>query len=135
MGSDREREMHAVVAVHVEPIGIDEPAGISVRRGEHRADQRALRELHPVEHDGPRGLSRRGPDGTAPPQRLLDGPLHERAIPRYLHELLGVRAEGPDREGDQVAGLLKPAGEHQLRVRDDLRSAHAVHVCIVMEHP
>ena len=38
-------------------------------------------------------------------------------------------------EGDQIARLLQSPGEHQLRVRDDLRSAHAVPVRIVMEHP
>ena len=118
--ADAERHVRSLSPMDVEPVGFHEPARVAVRARQHGGDQRALLELGAGNLDRLRRLPGRRPDRSGPPQCLLDGRLDQRTIFANLRELFRTRSQCPDDERDQVARFLQAAGEHQLRVRDDL---------------
>ena len=132
---DREREVRALLAADVEPVGVGEASRVAARRRQDGADQGSLLQRNAGELRGPRRLACGRPHRPGPPQRLLDRRLHQRPILADAFELLGLGAERPDGQRDQVARLLQPAGQHQLRVRDDLLARHALAVVVVAHHP
>src|SRR4051812_328543 len=69
-----EGEVPAVVAGHVEPGGVGEPAVVAVGRGDPQHDDGALRDRRARDLDVLGGEpDRRGGDRRVPPQELLDG--------------------------------------------------------------